>query len=75
MSATPRASSCAPAGASSHTSGCCGGAAKQDVTACCIADEAAKAEGMAGCGCGCSKRATPHATPDDRPVERSGTAR
>lgn len=32
--------------------GCCGGAAKADASACCAADEAAKAEGKAGCGCG-----------------------
>jgi thioredoxin reductase len=31
--------------------GCCGGPAKLDAQACCTADEAAKAEGAAGCGC------------------------
>ncbi|MFN4009183.1 MAG: FAD-dependent oxidoreductase [Pannonibacter sp.] len=30
---------------------CCGGAPKADVSACCVADEAAKAAGAAGCGC------------------------
>jgi thioredoxin reductase len=30
---------------------CCGGPALADKTACCKADEAAKAHGMAGCGC------------------------
>jgi thioredoxin reductase len=32
--------------------GCCGGAPKSDASACCVADESAKAEGKAGCGCG-----------------------
>lgn len=32
--------------------GCCGGPAKADAAACCAADETAKAEGNAGCGCG-----------------------
>lgn len=32
--------------------GCCGGPAKVDVSACCAADEAAKLDGKAGCGCG-----------------------
>ena len=32
--------------------GCCGGPAKSDASACCVADETAKAEGKAGCGCG-----------------------
>ena len=31
--------------------GCCGGPAKQDVSACCAADESAKKAGRAGCGC------------------------
>lgn len=31
--------------------GCCGGPAKSDASACCAADEDAKAEGDAGCGC------------------------
>jgi thioredoxin reductase len=38
-----------PAG---EAEGCCGGPAKIDASACCVADEAAKAEGKAGCGCG-----------------------
>ncbi len=33
-------------------SDCCGGPAKADAEACCAADEAAKTEGAAGCGCG-----------------------
>ncbi len=32
-------------------SGCCGGPAKQEPTACCAADEAAKKAGASGCGC------------------------
>ena len=38
--------------------GCCGGPPKTDVSACCAADEAAKAEAKSGCGCGPSA-ATP----------------
>ena len=33
-------------------SGCCGGPALADQSACCKADEYAKAQGKAGCGCG-----------------------
>jgi thioredoxin reductase len=33
-------------------SGCCGGPAKTDASACCAADETAKAQGAKGCGCG-----------------------
>ncbi|MGD9805418.1 MAG: NAD(P)-binding domain-containing protein [Hyphomicrobiaceae bacterium] len=32
--------------------GCCGGLPKQDESACCAADETAKADGKSGCGCG-----------------------
>jgi thioredoxin reductase len=32
-------------------SGCCGGPAKADASACCVKDEVAKAEGKSGCGC------------------------
>ena len=32
--------------------GCRGGAPKADASACCAFDEAAKAEGKSGCGCG-----------------------
>ena len=35
----------------SDSAGCCGGPASTE-TACCVADEVAKAEGEAGCGCG-----------------------
>jgi thioredoxin reductase len=34
-----------------ETGQCCGGPAKANTAACCAADEAAKAEGTAGCGC------------------------
>ncbi|GGA70904.1 flavoprotein [Arenimonas soli] len=39
--------------------GCCGGAPVQDSSACCVADEDAKAEGKTGCGCGSPKPAAP----------------
>ncbi|PKO69802.1 MAG: flavoprotein [Betaproteobacteria bacterium HGW-Betaproteobacteria-16] len=32
--------------------GCCGGPAKADATACCVLDETSKAQGKPGCGCG-----------------------
>jgi hypothetical protein len=32
-------------------SGCCGGPAQRDTTACCADDEKAKQSGAAGCGC------------------------
>lgn len=32
--------------------GCCGGPARTNPSACCVADEAAKSAGAAGCGCG-----------------------
>jgi hypothetical protein len=37
--------------ASAQDNGCCGGPAKQDTSACCVADETAKKAGAAGCGC------------------------
>ncbi len=36
---------------SGSAAGCCGGPAKQDVSACCADDEHAKQAGAAGCGC------------------------
>jgi thioredoxin reductase len=36
----------------SDAEGCCGGPAKSDTSACCVADEMAKAAGKSGCGCG-----------------------
>ena len=41
----------ADATAAPVTGGCCGGPARADASACCVRDEAAKAEGRAGCGC------------------------
>jgi RNA polymerase sigma-70 factor, ECF subfamily len=40
------------------TTGCCGGPAPADPTACCVLDADVKASGGAGCGCG-TKAATP----------------
>jgi hypothetical protein len=37
--------------AAGAASGCCGGPAKEDVSACCAADETAKKAGASGCGC------------------------
>lgn len=45
---------------------CCGGPAKEDVTACCALDEEKKAEGAAGCGCGPQMEA-----PKRQPIERA----
>lgn len=42
-----------------ETEGCCGGPAKVDASACCAADETAKAEGKSGCGCGPAVEAKP----------------
>ena len=39
--------------------GCCGGPAQANADACCVADEAAKASGKAGCGCGTTAPALP----------------
>ena len=38
--------------------GCCGGPAKVDATACCVADETTKADGKTGCGSGSAKKPT-----------------
>jgi thioredoxin reductase len=49
---------------SEHTvagTGCCGGQALAHADACCVADEAAKASGKAGCGCGTAVPALPDA--------------
>lgn len=43
-------------------SGCCGGPAKDSSAACCALDEAKKAEGAAGCGCGPAPTARAPAT-------------
>lgn len=47
-----RYSALAEQSGSAATTGCCGGAPQADATACCVADESAKAAGRAGCGCG-----------------------
>jgi len=41
--------------ASASGSGCCGGPAKEDISACCVADEQAKTSGKSGCGCSSSE--------------------
>lgn len=46
--------------------GCCGGTPVQDSSACCVADENAKAAGKAGCGCGST---TPAALVSKSPVK------
>lgn len=46
---------CAPAAtkpAGAPAASCCGGPPKVDQASCCVADEAAKASGAEGCGCG-----------------------
>jgi glycine/D-amino acid oxidase-like deaminating enzyme len=45
--------------AAEATSSCCGGPATT-AESCCAADEVAKAEGEAGCGCGPASNTTPH---------------
>ncbi|MGL4439248.1 MAG: NAD(P)-binding domain-containing protein [Bosea sp. (in: a-proteobacteria)] len=47
------------AGSAGADAGCCGGTAKQDASACCVADEVAKMAGEAGCGCGASDPVPP----------------
>jgi hypothetical protein len=42
--------------------GCCGGPAADASTSCCVADEVAKAEGEAGCGCGSTPARQPALT-------------
>lgn len=49
----PETGVCSHAVAATAQTDCCGGpAAGEDATACCAADEAAKAQGTKGCGCG-----------------------
>jgi NADPH-dependent 2,4-dienoyl-CoA reductase/sulfur reductase-like enzyme len=49
----PETGVCTRAGVESAAvaSGCCGGPAKQDTSACCAVDETAKKAGASGCGC------------------------
>ena len=48
----PETGVCSRAPVDSEATGCCGGAAKADASACCVADEVAKSRGQSGCGCG-----------------------
>ncbi len=48
----PETGVCNGAGPALAANNCCGGPAVQDDSACCRADETAKAQGRAGCGCG-----------------------
>lgn len=54
----PETGVCSTDRAAASASGCCGGPAA-DATSCCVADEVAKLEGEAGCGCGSSTAAKP----------------
>lgn len=48
---------CAGPAAPAAEPGCCGGAPRVDASACCVADEVARAEGVeGGCGCGTAAR-------------------
>lgn len=48
----PETGVCSVTPASLGASSCCGGPAAATADSCCVADEVAKAEGEAGCGCG-----------------------
>jgi NADPH-dependent 2,4-dienoyl-CoA reductase/sulfur reductase-like enzyme len=48
----PETGVCGGSGLAEAQAGCCGGPPVADTSACCQADELAKAEGNAGCGCG-----------------------
>jgi hypothetical protein len=48
----PETGVCSGPGPALAAGDCCGGPAVKDESACCRADEAARAEGEAGCGCG-----------------------
>ena len=57
------------------STGCCGGPAKEDATACCALDESSKEQGKEGCGCG-SKISSPtleHVAPAARSAAPSAT--
>ncbi|MHC4041571.1 NAD(P)-binding domain-containing protein [Bradyrhizobium sp. 23AC] len=47
----PETGVCTRGGLESTATGCCGGPAKEEASACCVADETAKKAGSAGCGC------------------------
>jgi thioredoxin reductase len=48
----PETGVCSRPVAAAERADCCGGPAKENVTACCVADEVAKAQDENGCGCG-----------------------
>lgn len=52
----PSVACCAPAPEPAIASTCCGGPPKAGADACCARDEAAKAEGKSGCGCGAAPK-------------------
>jgi hypothetical protein len=56
----PETGVCSVTPASLGGAGCCGGPAL-DANSCCVADEVAKAEGEAGCGCGAPSTTKPAA--------------
>lgn len=51
----------------SASTGCCGGPAPTDATACCALDEAVKATGGSGCGCGPKAATTTTPAPSPSP--------
>ena len=48
----PETGVCSRPVAAAERAGCCGGPAEENATACCVADEVAKAQDEKGCGCG-----------------------
>ncbi len=58
--AAPRRAACRrrqPQSVDAVASGCCGGPAKADASACCVLDEHMKSQGAVGCGCSRDPRA------------------
>jgi thioredoxin reductase len=53
-----------PAASLAASAGCCGGAPKENASACCVRDEQAKAARKAGCACGSASPAQPPAVAD-----------
>lgn len=53
----PETGVCSVSPIAGEAAGCCGGPPKADVTACCVADETAKASTGSGCGCGSNEKA------------------
>lgn len=56
------ASEAPPAAKAAAASGCCGGPAKADASACCALDESEKSAGKSGCGCATANPAAPEQT-------------